>query len=439
MANRLNSAMQRAAAQLRSPALVAYGISAAVAGASFLTTFLLARFAGPAVIGDYALAISTATLLGSLAMLGLERIVIREVAGEISQQNFSIGKSIIVNIFIAITIASFLTSSIFILINVLLGRSHFLDYQLNNYLSISLLAAIYPLLRFGISSMRALRMAILAQFLEAAPTFLMVIFVFVYFSTFDKIDAIDAIFLFIFAQLVAALFIIIIVKNQLNKWGNVERVSTGRAILFSGLPLMAAVFMQYLSDWIIIFQVSNILGAAEAGTYRVAIQIITIIVTLVGTTEAYISARVAGDFRIGRPDIAWSRHNRATALLVVCTSPIFACVFLAPEWLLSTLFSPSFGAGSSALVIMAAAQLFSVLRGPIGALLVMGGFERLQMKLTFGSLLLSTALSFWLIPTHGLLGAAIAYAAPVTFRSVCMYAVAKICIPNRKGVGGSED
>ena len=59
------------ALRIWSPALVAYAIAGGVAAASFLSTMILARVSGPAVIGQYALAMSTATLLASFAMLGL--------------------------------------------------------------------------------------------------------------------------------------------------------------------------------------------------------------------------------------------------------------------------------------------------------------------------------------------------------------------------------
>jgi len=73
-----------------------------------------------------------------------------------------------------------------------------------------------------------------------------------------------------------------------------------------------------------------------------------------------------------------------------------------------TVFGPEFIAGSSALVILACAQLVTVMVGSVGLILVMSGKQNLMMYNTLGICLFNILLNYLLIPPYGIMGAAVA-------------------------------
>ena len=414
-----------------SPALVAYAIAGGVAAASFLSTMILARVSGPAVIGQYALAMSTATLLASFAMLGLDRILIREVAGDLRQGESGRARAALTAITLLVAAAAALTAALYIVAAI---ASPLVERIGGNWAAMLLVGAsalIWPLLRVGYSGLRAAGAPVLGQLYEALPTFLFTLGILLLFAMGASPTASQAVALSVGAQALACVGAWIILSPRVRAWGRGDGGAVNRRMLTAGIPLMLTLFLQLFSDWLLLARLSATMGADETGAFRVAIQIITIIATIVATTEAYVAARLAGDFRAGRPDLAWARHKRATLLMLGMTAPAFLILFAAPGPLLKIGFGPEFEMAAVALVIMSAGQLVTVLRGPLGSLLTMAGHERMQLALTLAGLAMVVALALLLIPRYGLAGAAVAQAVPTVFRSVAGYVFARWKIPGR--------
>lgn len=414
-----------------SPALVAYAISGGVAAASFLSTMILARVSGPAVIGNYALAMSTATLLASLSMLGLDRILIREVAGDLRQGDSGRARGALWATMIAVTVASVLTALAYL---AAVFFSPLLERIGGNHVAMLIVAAsalIWPLQRIGYSALRAAGAPVLGQLFEALPTFLFMAGILLLFLIGSSPTAPQAVALSVGAQAVACVGAWAILGPRVRKWGVTDRSLMNRRFLAAGMPLMMGLFLQLFSEWLLLARLSATMGADETGAFRVAIQIITIIATVVATTEAYVAARLAGDFRAGRPDLAWARHRRATILMLAMTAPAFIILFGFPGPLLHLGFGPEFEMAAVPLLIMAAGQLVTVLRGPLGSMLTMAGHERMQLAFTLAGLAMVVALAMLLIPRYGLEGAAIAQAVPTAFRSIAGYVYARWKIPGQ--------
>lgn len=431
------AALKVLATRLWSPALLAYAISAAVAVASFLSTLLLARLSGAAVIGQYALAMSTATLLASFAVLGLDRILIREVAGDLRQGNGGRARSVLLMVSRGVALAAAATAVGYLLVLLFTPFVARVDGNRAAMLIVAASALVWPLQRIGYSGLRAAGAPVLGQLFEALPTFLFLAGMALIWIGGMTPHAGEAVGLAVAAQGLACLGAWALLLPRAKRWGaagsevaeSAERAALDRQLLLAGLPLMLTLFLQLFADWLLLARLSATMSPADAGAFRVAIQIVTIIATVVATTEAYVAARLAGDFRAGRPDLAWGRHRRATLVMLAMTAPLFLLLFAAPGRLLGFLFGPEFAVAGPALLVMLVAQLVNVLRGPLGSLLTMAGHERAQLGFTIGGLALVVLLAFALVPRFGLMGAAIAQAVPIIFRSVGGYVFARRRIP----------
>ncbi|WP_188945086.1 hypothetical protein, partial [Polymorphobacter multimanifer] len=73
--------------RLASPAVPAYAFKGINAVAAFVATALLARHAGPAVVGDYGFVVVSGELIGLVGMRGLDFVALRELAGALRQKD----------------------------------------------------------------------------------------------------------------------------------------------------------------------------------------------------------------------------------------------------------------------------------------------------------------------------------------------------------------
>lgn len=97
--------------------------------------------------------------------------------------------------------------------------------------------------------------------------------------------------------------------------------------------------------------------------------------------------------------------------------PLFALMAAFPAPLLS-LFGGGFRGGDAALVVMAVGALFQFGTGPVTVTLIMIGRPKLALLDYVFVVVLEIGLAVWLIPTHGLLGAAIAKAVGTAMNNV---------------------
>ena len=172
-----------------------------------------------------------------------------------------------------------------------------------------------------------------------------------------------------------------------------------------------------ITGWVIFVAVGAVLGLAEVGAFRVAIQITTIIARIFATFEGVVSPLFAGDFRSGNLKAASIRHRHAVrTLLIFAGPPIVACLIFPVEIL--SIFGEEFLMAAVTLQIMAAGQVFNILTGPVGTMLIMAGKERVNLWLAVGGLFISVILTALLAPTWGLAGAATAIAAAQAFRTL---------------------
>lgn len=110
-------------------------------------------------------------------------------------------------------------------------------------------------------------------------------------------------------------------------------------------------------------------------------------------------------------------------MLVAVPTTLFILIF--PEWLMS-MFGDEFVAASKALMILAMGQFINIATGSVGYLLSMTGHEAKVRDNMLVSGTLTVILGLALIPTFGVIGAAIAYACGVASQNLlCVYQVNK--------------
>jgi O-antigen/teichoic acid export membrane protein len=411
-----------------SPALAAYGFKAANAIASFAVTAMLARMSGPAMLGNFSFAVLSASLLGTIAMQGLDVVLLREVAGDLRQGLTGAARGVIRFTVGSVAAVVAVITTLFIIAASFGQLSARLETDQAAMIGASIGVASVAFYRLGLAGLRGTGRPVAGQFWEGANSFLFFGVIGALWMAGAPVVALTAVLLFFACQLVSVLSIWAILRREFRGWAPPDRPD-GKRLRAAGLPIMTIQGTQMLQDWLLFAIVAGSASAAAVGALRVAMQIILVLALVVTTGETYISAKVAGDLRTGRPDLVWQRHRRATKAMALMLGPIILVCIVFAEPLLGLAFGPAFTTAAPALAIMAAGQATKLVTGPIGAVLVMSGHEHWLLRLTIVSLVLLVGLAIWLVPILGLAGAAVAQAVSTAFRNVGAYIIASRVIP----------
>lgn len=158
-------------------------------------------------------------------------------------------------------------------------------------------------------------------------------------------------------------------------------------------------------------------GAAPAAIYAAATRFI--VAGQVGGNAITFAAQPRLSETIARGDKAATNltYQTSTGWLMVITWPLYLMliVFGAP---LLQVFGASYDAGSTVLVLLAGSMLVATGCGVVDVVLAMAGHTSWNLANATLSLAVNIGLDVWLIPAHGVLGAAIGWAVAIVVRNL---------------------
>ena len=412
--------------------IIALGLKLYGAVASFALTLLVARSAGPEVTGEFALAMSTVALGTLVAVAGLDQLLVRAIGGDLRQ-----GKAGRANVALRATARTVARSSVAVALFVFAFApfAEVIDVAPRTMMLAAGAVLAMPLMRIALSALRASGDFVISQSLDGpVHSTLLCLAVGILLLVGSRPGA----------QMLTLGYGLCLALSAGLGWWILYRRTSGWPVdderqsfpWLKGWPLLVTGGGHVLTSWLLMAQVGASLGAAEAGAYRVAVQIINIIYMMLTTIETLVNPQFAGDFRMGDYEGAWRRHRRATLFMILCAAPGILICLLIPSQVLG-IFGPGFEAASVALTVMVGGQVVNVATGPIGGMMVMSGRERILLYLSVTGLLIAVVLSVVLVPLLGLVGAAIASIAATIFRNIFCYVYMHVT-SRRRAVAGSE-
>jgi O-antigen/teichoic acid export membrane protein len=149
--------------------------------------------------------------------------------------------------------------------------------------------------------------------------------------------------------------------------------------------------------------------ALEVGYYSAAMTLARLLIIGQGAlTYIYlpVSARLV---REGDHSALRESYVTATRWILLFTLPMFLLFTFDPQLSLSAVFGPAYVNGATALAIIGWGSVLSTIVGPSSAALAGMGYARSLLVVTTLSAITNVALSFALIPSYGLIGAALAW------------------------------
>lgn len=396
------------------------GIRAAAVLAGFAVTFIIGRSMGAAATGQFALVTQTAILLAVVGLVGLDVSVVRHFAKTLAQNAPLSLRSLVQVSLVALGMMAAIGAGLW------LAGDWLWDPFFGDVVPVHLLTVLCVLLaarggtqlygailrsqhRFNLGQIVA-SLAIPAATLLAMATGLA--------STVEEA---------LWAAAAGGFFALAIGIVAM-----VRRVSTSpdalqfsvRTVLASALPLWGVSIANNLGDWYGSAVAASMLGAAEAGLFRVAFQIAAVLPIISVALFAVYSSRIStanhsGDIRQVAL-LARSAVRLNTALAV----PTALCVLAGSGFLLSQM-GEEFTAALPLVYVMVISQLAITLTGPSGLVLAMSGHEMVNLTIS----IIGTVLLFLCVPVAasiaGLEGIAFCIGGIMALRNICAYFIVR--------------
>lgn len=154
-----------------------------------------------------------------------------------------------------------------------------------------------------------------------------------------------------------------------------------RPVLASSLSLWGVGIALNIGDWYGLAVAAQVLGAADAGLYRVAVQFASTLQIVTMTIFSIYTAKISTAFHADDLKTVAMHARSALRVGIAAAAPVAAGVILASDYLLGFI-GPEFRAALPALVILVLGQFAYTIVGPSGLVLAMSGNERINLIIT---------------------------------------------------------
>lgn len=356
----------------------------------------VARYLGPEQFGIYSYAAAFVTLFGTIARLGLDGIVVRDLVNHPQERDVYLGTAFwlkLVGALLALgllAIAVQFTSNnattnlyIFIIASGLIFQSfdvvdfHFQSKVLSKYASIA------KLIQLALSSMLKLYFI----FIQAD------LFWFVLVSLVDQIT--------LALSLVFAYW-----RQKIGNFFGRFDLSTAKAMLRNSWPLILSGIAISLYMRIDQIMIKEMLGEKEVGLYSAAVRLSEAWYFVPGIITASFFPAIVNAKKISQ-DLYHSRLQRLYTFLMWMAVAVAVPMTFISEWLVTLLYGVAFKEAGQVLMIHIWAGVFVSFGVASGSWYTIENLQRYAFYRTFAGVVINIVLNLILIQRYGLVGAAI--------------------------------
>jgi O-antigen/teichoic acid export membrane protein len=178
------------------------------------------------------------------------------------------------------------------------------------------------------------------------------------------------------------------------------------------VPMSITTGAQYLNTWSAVWVMGAFAAAGPVGIFTAAARTATLSTIVRFAFSGIFSPIISSFYARGELGDLGRLYKDVSRWIFTGAFAIFLPILLLSREILA-IFGPAFTAGWTALIIVAAAQLYSSSVGPTPRMLAMTGNQNLAMVATAAAALLGVGVSLALVPNFGMRGAALGMAAAI--------------------------
>ncbi|ASJ06383.1 flippase [Thermococcus pacificus] len=207
-------------------------------------------------------------------------------------------------------------------------------------------------------------------------------------------------------------------------------VGLGRKLVAFSFPLMFVGILNFLMTWTDTLMLGYYKGSEVVGLYNAATPLARLIPMFLNSAAVIYSPIVTSWYAQEKMAEMKRVYQVLTKWIFLLTLPLFALIFLFPEATISFLFGEKYVSAALALQVLSLGFMFHTFLGLNGMTLIVIGKPKLNMIGDTFAVVSNVALNLALIPSYGMVGAAVAttvsYFVANVFRSYWLYKMTRI-------------
>lgn len=374
-----------------------------------LFNMLVVRLLGASAYGKFIYVFTLIQIIAIIAKLGLERGIMAFIPRfqELKEHNK-------VNSFISFTLYSTTLLSVLLVAILISFRGTIAKFVLNDLSLTSTLLILAPILLFvnfmnislGIfRSLEKIKYYILSRNIIMPITMLVMLLILYYIF---KQSIICIILCYYIAWGLGCSYLLLI----LLKRGNVTSIKSSdfheliQLLKFSS-PLLLSTFLSFLMSKLDCLMLGYYLEDSKVGIYNIAFQIAMMSSFVLASFNTMLAPKISLYYSTGKLASLGNLYKGITRWVAAINLVFFSLIFILSKDLMA-LFGSEFISASWVLVIISAGQVVNAGVGSVGDMNTLTGRPHYELYTIVIGLIVNATLNFFLIPTYGILGAAIA-------------------------------
>jgi O-antigen/teichoic acid export membrane protein len=396
-----------------------------------VSNFVLARFYGPKILGQFALVLATVNIISIFTIFGFNNGLTKYISRyRVTKQSKRLNE-IIKIAFIYGLLFSIIGGILLFLLKDIIANSIFKDSGLVNCLVYGSWI-IVPLTLIKIFNglyrgFKQLQYPVISNEIIRRIIFSIIIIIFA-FLNFKNTPIVIASSLF--AQILVVFYLIGKVSTLKINFKNILLIPIDNTLkekkikkefLTYSSTLVLISFMSVLLTRIDKIMLGIYMTSEVVGIYNIAVTVAGLITFLLVSSNMIFSSVISELYSLNKIKILGDLYSTITKWIIIFTLPVFITILFFPDTIMK-FFGQAYTIGSTALVILALGQMINVFVGANGTILSMCGHERLLLINNISMAIINVIFNVILIPKIGILGAAIS-----TGMSIAIINIIKIC------------
>lgn len=394
-----------------STAFVLKGVSALL---TFLFYVAIGRLLGAAGAGLYFLALTVTTIAAVLGRIGLDNTVLRFVAAHAAVGDWASVKGVYGKASRLAVVASSTTALLVALAAPWLSAALFAKPDLTHLIRWMALAivpmALLSLQAQGLQGLKRIRDSTLVGNIGVPLFSLLGVAILA-----PRWGTLGATWAYVLAAAVTMSLGIWRWRDATRWVGSVVGRFETSALLQSSIPLFWVSSFQLVISWASTVSLGLLGSSADVGIFGAASRTAMLTSFVLMAVNSISAPKFAALHKQGDLVTLGAIARKSAKLMALVASPVLAIFILFPTTVMG-IFGPQFTSGAPVLSILAVGQFVNVVTGSVGWILIMCGYERLMRNNIAICAGLSVALNLLLVPSLGVIGAAIATATTLSLQ-----------------------
>lgn len=394
---------------------------------AMVISIIIARVYGAEMMGIVAIITSFIRLISIFTRLGTHTSILRLIPEHIVRYSVTSAFQLYRKTQYLVAGVSVLTGSLLFFGADIVASKVFSKPDLSDIFALSSVFVVcYSIMILNSQAVRGLRLMRTFALMQILPNafnlLILMIITFFFFNSYNPI----------YAQL-ASYFLVAIVgalimqfefgKKMLIK--DITNDMSISSILSISLPMLMSSAMTFAIGQTGVIILGMFRSASEVGCYEIAVKLATLTTFILNTVNTMAASKFSELYHSDRMNELFYVARKSAKLIFWTTVPILLALALLGKPIIDFLYGDEFTTAYGAMVLLVCGQFINAASGSTGIFLNMTGSHKVFRNIIVCAAVLTVVLDLSLIPSLGIIGAAIAGMISLVFWNICILAYIK--------------